>query len=294
MLYVSQVSLPMRIALAGALAFAALWFVALKPRPPVADPAPPPAAAQAQDANKAALAAKPDPAAAQPAQASADRRRPRRQHRAPIDVAKAAASTCPSPPAAVLRDVESKVRHPPLLGPPRRPDYRAVRRAVEDVDRRRGKVASTPPRMKSSPTTRRSPAASPSSPRRPSSSSTAPAAPARSRADGPDELEDLVDKAIRVRPSAYCRPELAQLPRVDRRRRARQRVHPARRLRERDHVADRVEPPDDRHDAVEAERDARRAAARRAAAPRAGSRSARAPPPPMPMISSTAAGRPCR
>lgn len=39
---VSQVSLPMRIALAATLAFLAIWLVALRPKPPAADPTPAP------------------------------------------------------------------------------------------------------------------------------------------------------------------------------------------------------------------------------------------------------------
>jgi hypothetical protein len=162
MLSVSQLSLPMRIALAATLAFAALWFVALRPKP-VADPAPPAApagaqsapgkaaaqaqqaaGAQAQGAEKREQAAAADGAAsaAPDAQASgAATAKGAATPGGPVDVAKAAGRDVPKPAAAVLRDVAKGKVAILLFWDRKVSDDRAVRRAVAAIDRRGGKVA---------------------------------------------------------------------------------------------------------------------------------------------------------
>lgn len=155
--------MPMRIALGVTLAFCAIWFVALRPKPPVADPSTPaPAAQPAQSApGKAAekaqqavgasqeSAAKHEsaagsagetadpasPATAAPAKADADRAAGR------VDLEKAAGTKASKAALAVLDDVvEGKVAVL-LFWDRRLSDDRAVHRVVQGLDRRHGKVA---------------------------------------------------------------------------------------------------------------------------------------------------------
>ena len=128
---VDQISLPMRIALGAALVFAALWFVALRPKPieAVDGPLPTVAETKAPESTKPAKAkaeaeapAKPKPAAAKPAV----------KQRAPkLTGAK-----------AVLADIKANRTVVLLFWDPKAAssDDRAVRRAVSDVDRHGGSV----------------------------------------------------------------------------------------------------------------------------------------------------------
>jgi hypothetical protein len=158
---VSQVSLPMRIALAATLAFLAVWFVALRPKPIPPSAAAPPAAAQSApgkaveqaqqgvaaqqqaaqaaeqtDATSGTEAAAPG-AAASPA--TKDEAAPAKPG-APVDLEKAAGKNVSKAAVKVLRDVE-KGRVAVLMFWDRRlSDDRAVHRAVKGLDRRGGKV----------------------------------------------------------------------------------------------------------------------------------------------------------
>ncbi len=214
---VSQVSLPVRIALVACLAFAALWFVALRPKPVATEPAPAgaqsapgqaaeqaqqAAGAQAQGVEKTEAAAN-DPAAAQaPAAAAVE---PGTKQAAkpgtPIDVQKAADDEVAKPAAAVLRDIEKGKVAVLLFWDRKVSDDRAVHRAVTDLSRRKGKVAvHTAPMSRIArfeQITRGVPVV------------TSPTVLIIDRARRArwvsgltvtTELEDLVDKAIRVRP----------------------------------------------------------------------------------------------
>jgi hypothetical protein len=135
MVIVDQVSMPMRILLAVTLAFAAIWFAALRPKPAddVAPPAPAPAAAATATA---------DPAV--PATAPADT--------APVATAPAAPATAPITPARpatarprrevrrVLDAIEQR-KTVVLLFAGDGADDRSVRRAVRRADRHGGKVS---------------------------------------------------------------------------------------------------------------------------------------------------------
>ena len=178
---VDQVSPPMRIALLAVLAFAGLWFVALRPKPPTTPPpAPTPApktasgitgapakakaaaaqadaAAKRAEGAKAAPAAKPTPAAkATPSSKPAAKAAPV----APVakaDPATAAATqtpaaTAPKPGAApgdepspalrrVLADLDAKRTVVLLFWDGRASDDLEVRRAVRGVDRHDGRVS---------------------------------------------------------------------------------------------------------------------------------------------------------
>jgi len=150
---VDQVSVPVRIALVGLLAFAALWFVALKPRSSEERAAPPPvvgAADKARDAaatSDAANAGVQDatgeaPAAAGAAPASASAKAAPVQAGAPgaakADAAKApAAGDDPSRP--LLRALD-RGRAVVLLFAGQGADDAAARRAVRGLSRRNGKV----------------------------------------------------------------------------------------------------------------------------------------------------------
>ena len=157
---VSQVSLPMRIALAVTLVFVAIWFVALRPKPVPTAPAPTPpagaqsapgkAAEQAQQAAATSQAAadkheaatgdgdKATPAtAAKPGAATADAKKPGPA----IDLERAAGDNVSKPALSVLRDV-SKGKVAVLLFWDRRlSDDRAVNKVVDGLSRRGGKVA---------------------------------------------------------------------------------------------------------------------------------------------------------
>ncbi|HEV3000004.1 MAG TPA: hypothetical protein VGW75_04620 [Solirubrobacteraceae bacterium] len=212
----SQVSLPVRIALAASLAFAALWFVALRPKPVPDAAAPAPAGAQsapgkavekAQDAaaaqkagvdkSEAAAAAAGSETAAAPSGVAA--RKKAAQPGAQIDVS--AGEDVSRGAQAVLRDVGAGKVAILLFWDRRVSDDRAVRAAVEAVSRRRGKVAVHTASMQRladyEPITRGVPVV------------TSPTVlvidrARRARSVGgltvTRELEDLVDKAIRVRP----------------------------------------------------------------------------------------------
>ncbi|MDQ3740444.1 MAG: hypothetical protein M3320_04625 [Actinomycetota bacterium] len=163
----SQVSLPMRIALVVTLAFSAIWMVVLKPKPPEAAPAPTPpaqtaspqsapgkAAAQAQEAvgasqesaqqhEKAAGAVGSEsatgsgPATAKP-QAATKAEQAKTGPAAEIE--KATSDKLSKPAQAVLTDlVEGKVAVL-LFWDKRLSDDRAVHAAVKGLDRRGGKV----------------------------------------------------------------------------------------------------------------------------------------------------------
>ena len=174
-----QVSLPMRIALMVVLAFAALWFAALRPKPPVSDPAAAPAptpktangvtsapakaekaAAQAKGSAAAkeaatgdakatkAAKAKPAPAKAVPAKPAADTAAAAKPADAtPADKTAAAAADkfsseqdAPARLQRVLDDLDAKRTTVVLFWDRRVPDDREVRRAVADIDRHGGKV----------------------------------------------------------------------------------------------------------------------------------------------------------
>lgn len=162
-LVVGQVSLPMRIALVATLAFSAIWFVALRPKPPAADPSPPaPAAAAPQSApGKAAAqaqqavgasnesAAKHEAAAGSvgeqeaatgsaPARSTAEQGA---QSGARIDVKKAAGAKASKAALSVLEDVVKGKVAVLLFWDRRLTDDQAVHRAVVGLDRRGGKVA---------------------------------------------------------------------------------------------------------------------------------------------------------
>ena len=161
--FVGQVSLPMRIALAATLAFFALWFVALRPKPPAAQPAPatPPAASAESAPGKAAAEAQQAAGASQESAAqheAAAGATPGEETSAPASPAKAADPNASQPGAridvkqaagpktskaalAVLDDVvEGKVAVL-LFWDRRLSDDRDVHRAVMGLDRRSGKVA---------------------------------------------------------------------------------------------------------------------------------------------------------
>ena len=156
---VSQVSLPMRIALAATLAFFAIWFVALRPKPPASTATPPAtaapqsapgkAAAQAQQAvgasqqsaethEQAAGAASGAEAtgATRPAQAAEQNA----AKPSPVDVTKASDDTSKAA-LDVLQDVVRGKVAVLLFWDRRLSDDRAVHRAVTGLSRRDGKVA---------------------------------------------------------------------------------------------------------------------------------------------------------
>ena len=159
MLSVSQVSLPMRIALGATLAFLALWMVALRPKPPPTQPtatppagaqsAPGKAAEQAQQAvgasqesaqkHESAAAGKDDATASgTPAKPVAqDAKKPG----AAIDVKRAAGDNTSKAALSVLRDVAGGKVAVLLFWDRRLSDDRAVRTAVKGLSRRGGKVA---------------------------------------------------------------------------------------------------------------------------------------------------------
>jgi hypothetical protein len=160
-LIVDQVSMPMRILLAATLAFAAIWFAALRPKPADEPAAPaagtsvtqaPAAAAQAAaaaDATSAAREAQTGEATA-PATDSAVPAAPATAATpaTAAGTAAAAPATAPQAPAApalrpavrrVLRDIESR-KTVVLLFSGKGAEDRAARRAVDRADRHRGKV----------------------------------------------------------------------------------------------------------------------------------------------------------
>jgi hypothetical protein len=138
---VDQISLPMRIALAASLAFAALWFVALRPKPIEDVDAPVPVAQPAKSegvtgaAKTAEKAAKTDATPTSKADAA-------RADAKPAAKAKTAVRTAKSGPKAVVADVKAGRTVVLLFWDPKgaSTDDRAVRRAVAKVDRHSGAV----------------------------------------------------------------------------------------------------------------------------------------------------------
>ena len=127
----------MRIALAAVLAFAGLWFVALKPKPVAVDgplPASPPVERKAQPAKKAE--------ASTPAKAEVAKSEPK----ATVAKSEPKAAAKPAPQAHRLEGRHGRRqgrphRRAPLLPPVRdSADDVAVRKAVKGVDRHDGKV----------------------------------------------------------------------------------------------------------------------------------------------------------
>lgn len=162
-----NVSLPMRIALLAVLAFAGLWFVALRPKPPAAAPAPAPAQASApapktgsgitgapakakagvEKANAATAARKQavdasgpaaKPAAKPAARSAAETPAPASAR--PAGTAESAGDKTPKAVQRVLTDIDRKRAVVLLFWDGRNADDREVRRAVSAVDRRGGKV----------------------------------------------------------------------------------------------------------------------------------------------------------
>ena len=126
--YVDQISLPMRIALAASLVFAALWFVALRPKPVDVDvDGPLPAAAERSTPAKKAEVAKADVAKSEPKPAEPK-------------AAKPAPELTGS--KAVVADIKAGHTVVLLFYDPSRDsaDDQAVRAAVKDVDRHGGAV----------------------------------------------------------------------------------------------------------------------------------------------------------
>lgn len=217
---VSQVSLPMRIALGVTLAFFGIWFVALRPKPiePAATTTPPAAGAQsapgqaAQQAQQAAGASQQSAevheaaagnaaateapgAAAKPTQQATAKPAPA------VDVEKAAGENVSKAAVSVLRDVSRGKVAVLLFWDRRLSDDRAVHSAVTGLSRRGGKVAvHVAPVAKLAqyePITRGVPVV------------TSPTVLVIDRAGHarsvgglsvPRELEELVGKALRVRP----------------------------------------------------------------------------------------------
>ena len=161
---VSQVSLPMRIAFAATMAFAAIWFVALRPKTPAADPAPsPPATEQpaqsapgkaAEQAQQAAGASQQSAAAhesaahdageskapaTRPAESAA--RESAKKPGATVDLEQAAGDDVSKPALSVLRDLSRGKVAVLLFWDRRLSDDRAVHTAVKGLSRRGGKVA---------------------------------------------------------------------------------------------------------------------------------------------------------
>lgn len=221
---VGQVSLPMRIALVATLAFSAIWFVALRPKPPAADPSPPAPAAQAAQSAPGKAAAKAQqaagasqqsaaqhesaagepgtaaPAGTAPGQASQSGTSPA-SPTGRIDLEKAAGPKVSKPAVAVLEDVVKGKVAVLLFWDSRLSDDKAVHRAVMGLDRRGGKVtvhkASINDLAKFEPITSGVPVV------------TSPTVlvidrAGRARTVGgltvPSELEELVGKALRVKP----------------------------------------------------------------------------------------------
>ena len=162
MLSVSQISVPMRIALGVTLAFLAIWLVALRPKSPPSTPNVPPPAPGAQSApgQAAATAQEAVGASQQSAQAheaaagaateqsgtagspaaSAEQQTGTKPGPA-IDVEQAADDNVPAPTLDVLRDVSRGKVAVLLFWDRKLSDDRAVHSAVKGLSRRGGKVA---------------------------------------------------------------------------------------------------------------------------------------------------------
>jgi len=164
---VEQVSLPMRIALLAVLAFAGLWFVALRPKPPETAPAPPAAEApatasgitgapkKAETAVDKASAVTAGRAAEADARTGGSRKRASTPARtapaaektpASKDAATPARAATPAKPAPrsgldrVLADLDAKRTVVLLFWNGRNADDREVRAAVDGADRHGGRV----------------------------------------------------------------------------------------------------------------------------------------------------------
>ena len=160
---VNQVSLPMRIALVATLAFSAIWFVALRPKPVPTEPAATPpvagaesapgqAAATAQeavgasqqsaDAHEAAAGGTAPAGTATPASPATSAQQQAAGKPTPaVDVKQAAADDVPEETLSVLRDVSRGKVAVLLFWDSRLSDDRAVHTAVKGLSRRGGKVA---------------------------------------------------------------------------------------------------------------------------------------------------------
>jgi hypothetical protein len=132
---VDQISLPMRIALAASLVFAALWFVALRPKPVADVDGPLPTAERSAATPSAAEAAKESVSKASAARSTESRA-------APAEPNAAEPATPAKGPKAVVADVKAGRTVVLLFWDPKvsSSDDRAVRRAVSDVDRHGGAV----------------------------------------------------------------------------------------------------------------------------------------------------------
>jgi hypothetical protein len=149
----------MRIALLAVLSFAALWFVALRPQPSeVAPPAEPPVISAPEKAEQAVAQANAESAAREGAAAKADpgagtQARPAPAKAVPAGEAKAAKPAAPAKTNAtaasrrsqqvktLLGDLEARKVVVLLFHDGRTSDDLEVRRAVQAVDRRGGRVA---------------------------------------------------------------------------------------------------------------------------------------------------------
>jgi hypothetical protein len=172
MQFVSQVSLPMRIALAATLAFTAVWLVALRPKPPASAPAPTPptaspqsapgqaaanaekavggandATAKREDAAGSAGAPAADTATPAPGQAAADpatkpATKPGAAAKQPVPAVDVdAASKLSKPAKAIVGDLAKGKVTVLLFWDRRLSDDRAVHTTVKGLSRRGGKVA---------------------------------------------------------------------------------------------------------------------------------------------------------
>jgi hypothetical protein len=224
---VSQVSLPMRIALVGTLAFLALWMVALRPKPPAPEPAaatPPPAASPESAPGKAAAQAQQAAGASQESAAKSEAAADAASGDAtgtsagtgtatPAQTADQSAANgagavdvkidakTPKPARVVLNDILDGKVAVLLFWDRRLTDDKAVHKTVKGLDRRGGKVvvhvASIRDLAQYEPITRGVPVV------------TSPTVlvidrAGRARSVGgltvPRELEELVGKALRVKP----------------------------------------------------------------------------------------------
>lgn len=140
-----QVSLPMRIALGAVLIFAALWFVALRPKPveevasdpvPAVETATPAQSSGTSSSGSSGSAAEPSTAATP---AKADTATPAKTESAK-DADKPATTSGGTGAKAVLSDLEAGRTVVLLVWDGKSADDRSVRRAVARVDRHDGKV----------------------------------------------------------------------------------------------------------------------------------------------------------
>lgn len=131
----------MRIALGAVLVFAALWFVALKPKPVeevAADPAP--AAESATPAQSSAATETPAPAAAEPKTTAKAEAETPKATTAKESTAKKSGAKAKTGADRVLADLDAGRTVVLLVWDGKSADDRSVRRAVSRVDRHGGKV----------------------------------------------------------------------------------------------------------------------------------------------------------